>query len=55
MGKKKIRVDKQGILNNVNLRYNNEPARHKLLDIIGDHSLLGYSIQGKISAIKHGH
>ena len=44
LGKKKVRVDKQGFLNNVNLRYNNEPARHKLLDIIGDLALVGRPI-----------
>ncbi|MEC7244411.1 MAG: UDP-3-O-acyl-N-acetylglucosamine deacetylase, partial [Bacteroidota bacterium] len=32
LGKKNIKVDKQGILNNIKLKYNNEPARHKLLD-----------------------
>lgn len=37
------------------LRYDNEPARHKLLDLIGDFSLLGVRIQGKISAVKPGH
>lgn len=37
------------------LNYQNEPARHKLLDIIGDLSLLGCHIQGKIYAEKPGH
>lgn len=37
------------------LHYNNEPARHKLLDLIGDLSLLGYRIQGKIIATRPGH
>ena len=55
MGKKKIRVDKQGILNNVNLRYRNEPARHKLLDIVGDLALVGRPIKGHIIAARPGH
>ncbi len=33
LGKKNIKVDNQGILNNIKLKYNNEPARHKLLEI----------------------
>ena len=45
----------EGILNNLTLRYENEPARHKLLDVIGDLSLLGVAIKGKIQAIKPGH
>ena len=44
-----------GYLNNINLRHKNEPARHKLLDIIGDLSLLGRPIKGKIKAFKPGH
>jgi UDP-3-O-[3-hydroxymyristoyl] N-acetylglucosamine deacetylase/3-hydroxyacyl-[acyl-carrier-protein] dehydratase len=37
------------------LNYQNEPARHKLLDVIGDMSLLGMRIQGRIVAFKPGH
>lgn len=37
------------------LNYDNEPARHKLLDLIGDLSLLGYRIQGKVIATRPGH
>jgi len=50
-----IHVNKSGYLNNLKLRYENEPARHKLLDIIGDLTLLGKPIKGKIKAIKPGH
>src|SRR3954470_956543 len=39
LGKPKVAVKKEGILNNKDRRYNNEPARHKLLDIIGDLAL----------------
>ena len=48
-------VEKEGILNNVNLRYQNEPARHKLLDVVGDLSLVGTKIKGKIFATRPGH
>lgn len=37
------------------LKFDNEPARHKLLDLIGDLYLIGMPIRGKISAIKPGH
>lgn len=53
--KKDIRVSKSGILNNLSLRFKNEPARHKLLDVIGDLTLLGKPIKGKIVAYKPGH
>lgn len=44
-----------GILNNIDLQYNNECARHKLLDVIGDLSLAGKRIKGRIIATKPGH
>jgi UDP-3-O-[3-hydroxymyristoyl] N-acetylglucosamine deacetylase/3-hydroxyacyl-[acyl-carrier-protein] dehydratase len=44
-----------GILNNTELRYPNEPARHKLLDIIGDLALVGFPIKGKVVATRPGH
>jgi len=50
-----ITVNKKGYLNNLTLRHQNEPARHKLLDVIGDLALLGKSIKGKITATKPGH
>ena len=50
-----IKVGEEGVLNNLKLRHKNEPARHKLLDVIGDLSLLGVSIKGKITASKPGH
>lgn len=46
---------KKGILNNLELQFNNEPARHKLLDIIGDLTLVGKKIKGKIIATRPGH
>jgi len=44
-----------GVLNNTELRYPNEPARHKLLDILGDLALVGYPIKGKVVATRPGH
>tara|TARA_B110000438_G_scaffold300049_1_gene351543 strand:+ start:235 stop:1581 length:1347 start_codon:yes stop_codon:yes gene_type:complete len=48
-------VNKTLILNDKKLRYENEPARHKVLDLIGDFSLLGYSIIGHIHSHGGGH
>lgn len=48
-------IPKLGILNNIDLHYNNEPARHKLLDLLGDLALIGYRFNGKIIASKPGH
>lgn len=50
-----VEVKKEGILNNVELRYQNEPARHKLLDVVGDLSLIGMPIRAKIVATRPGH
>ncbi len=55
LGKPKMKVEKEGVLNNTDLRYRNEPARHKLLDLIGDLALIGKPIKGKIVATKPGH
>ena len=50
-----INTHTAGILNNTELRYPNEPARHKLLDIMGDMALVGHPIKGKIVATRPGH
>lgn len=50
-----VRVAKEGILNNVELHYQNEPARHKLLDLVGDLALLGVPIKGHVMAARPGH
>lgn len=50
-----MRVEREGILNLTALKFTNEPARHKLLDVIGDLSLAGLRIQGRIIATKPGH
>ncbi len=53
--KEKVEVRKEGILNNVELRFQNEPARHKLLDLIGDLALIGMPIKAQIMAARPGH
>ena len=53
--KESVAVHEGGILNNVTLYFDNEPARHKLLDIVGDLTLLGMPIIGKVTAYKPGH
>ncbi|MBK8192842.1 MAG: bifunctional UDP-3-O-[3-hydroxymyristoyl] N-acetylglucosamine deacetylase/3-hydroxyacyl-ACP dehydratase [Lewinellaceae bacterium] len=55
LGKQSVKVDSEGLLNTVKLRFQNEPARHKLLDVIGDLALIGKPIRGKIVATKPGH
>lgn len=53
--KPKVEVKKEGILNNVELRFQNEPARHKLLDMIGDLALIGTPLKAQIMAARPGH
>ena len=53
--KDKIEVKSEGYLNNLELRFPNEPARHKLLDVVGDLALIGYPIKGRIIANRPGH
>lgn len=55
LGRPKVAFDGSGILNNLELHFKNEPARHKLLDVIGDTYLLGRPIKGRILATKPGH
>ena len=53
--KSDLKVTENGILNNIDLRFPNEPARHKLLDLVGDLYLLGKPIKGHIFATRPGH
>lgn len=53
--KTKIEVKQEGILNNVQLHFTNEPARHKLLDVVGDLALAGHYINAHIIASRPGH
>lgn len=53
LGQPHLDAKKLGYLSPLN--YPNEPARHKLLDVIGDLSLLGLRLQGRVKAFKPGH
>jgi len=53
--KESISVTPNGILDNLELHYPNEAARHKLLDVVGDLALIGIKIRGKVIAEKPGH
>jgi UDP-3-O-[3-hydroxymyristoyl] N-acetylglucosamine deacetylase/3-hydroxyacyl-[acyl-carrier-protein] dehydratase len=53
--REKMEVKSEGYLNNLELRFPNEPARHKLLDIVGDLALIGYPIKARIIANRPGH
>ncbi|MCF8308902.1 MAG: bifunctional UDP-3-O-[3-hydroxymyristoyl] N-acetylglucosamine deacetylase/3-hydroxyacyl-ACP dehydratase [Bacteroidales bacterium] len=53
--KPRVEVKERGILNNIDLKYENEPARHKLLDVLGDLYLVGRPIKAKIITTKPGH
>ncbi|MFW5702062.1 MAG: 3-hydroxyacyl-ACP dehydratase FabZ, partial [Bacteroidota bacterium] len=52
---KKPEVGTTGIFNDTELRFKNEPARHKLLDMLGDLSLIGVPIRAQILAARPGH
>lgn len=57
LGKEDLQVQIKGIgvLNNTKMKFQNEPARHKLLDIVGDLALVGKPIKGHILAARPGH
>lgn len=57
LGKESLEVKIKGIgvLNNTKMKFQNEPARHKLLDIVGDLALVGKPIKGHILAARPGH
>jgi len=50
-----VEIKEKGILNNVQLHFQNEPARHKLLDIVGDLALVGMPVKAHILAARPGH
>lgn len=54
-GKPSMEVKSEGILNNLQLHFPNEPARHKLLDVVGDLALVGVPINAHIIASRPGH
>ena len=51
----KITIDGIGVLNSTKLKFENEPARHKLLDIVGDLALVGRPIKAHILGARPGH
>ncbi|MBK8499484.1 MAG: bifunctional UDP-3-O-[3-hydroxymyristoyl] N-acetylglucosamine deacetylase/3-hydroxyacyl-ACP dehydratase [Flavobacteriales bacterium] len=51
----KVEIRRNGVLNTTDLKFYNEPARHKLLDIVGDLALVGRPIKGHILAARPGH
>lgn len=51
----KISIDGIGVLNSTKLQFENEPARHKLLDIVGDLALVGRPIKAHILGARPGH
>ena len=53
--KDNVSVKANGILDNLDLHYHNEAARHKLLDVVGDLALIGRPLQARIFATKPGH
>ncbi|MDQ3277514.1 MAG: bifunctional UDP-3-O-[3-hydroxymyristoyl] N-acetylglucosamine deacetylase/3-hydroxyacyl-ACP dehydratase [Bacteroidota bacterium] len=53
--KEEVRIAEGGILNNLELRFPNEPARHKLLDVVGDLALVGMPFKAHIIANRPGH
>ncbi len=54
-GRTKVEIKSEGYLNNLELRFPNEPARHKLLDVVGDLALIGVPIKAHIIANRPGH
>ena len=52
---REVEIRRNGVLNTTDLKFYNEPARHKLLDIVGDLALVGRPIKGHILAARPGH
>lgn len=55
LGKPHIQLNQLGYINPTPLKWDNEPARHKLMDVIGDLALIGKPIKGRVVAIRPGH
>ena len=55
MGMPSMHLDKLGYINPKPLVWDNEPARHKLMDLIGDMALIGRPIRGRVVAVRPGH
>lgn len=48
-------LDRLGYINDTPLKWDNEPARHKLMDVIGDMALIGRPLKGRVVAVRPGH
>ena len=55
MGVARMKVNELGYINPKPLQWDNEPARHKLMDVIGDLALIGKPIKGRVVAVRPGH
>ena len=55
LGKDEVKVGEAGIVNDTPLKFPNEPARHKLLDLMGDLMLVGRPLKAHILAARPGH
>ena len=55
MGVPPLQVDQLGYINPLPLKWDNEPARHKMMDVIGDMALIGKPVKGRVVAVKPGH
>ncbi len=55
IGKESLDISKAGIVNSTPLKFDNEPARHKLLDLLGDLVLIGQPLKAHILAARPGH
>lgn len=55
MGVPHKHVSELGYISNIPLAYENEPARHKLMDVLGDLALIGRPLKGYVIATKPGH
>lgn len=53
--KEELFIGKNGLINDVPLRFPNEPCRHKALDLIGDLALLGVALKAHVLAARSGH
>lgn len=50
-----MNLDQLGYINPTPLKWDNEPARHKLMDVIGDIALIGRPLKGRVVAVRTGH
>ncbi len=55
MSVQRMKVSELGYINPQPLKWDNEPARHKLMDVIGDLALIGRPIKGRVVAVRPGH